>query len=143
MGENTLITILMNENKQLLLTQYSPIYQGESNVNQIRFLLPQSIGELSDQITVLFLLPNSDLHIVELNKSEELYKEHFEYLYNIEETLLKDVGQIKLRLQINKNQENEDEESVVTQTLLSSFICLNVYEGIPSIQILNKEDING
>lgn len=138
-----MITILMNEYKQLFLTHYSPIYQGEQNVNQIRFLLPQSIGELSDQITVLFLLPNSDLHIAELNKSEELYKEHFEYLYSIEETLLKDVGQIKLILQINKNQENEDEESVINQTLLSSSICLNVYEGIPSIQILNKEDING
>lgn len=138
-----MITILMDEDKQLFLTHYSPLYQGEKNVNQIRFLLPQSIGELSDQITVLFLLPNNDLHIVELNKSEELYKEHFDYLYNIEETLLKDVGQIKLRLQINKNQENEDEESVINQTLLSSSICLNVYEGIPSIQILNKEEING
>ena len=138
-----MITILMDEDKQLFLTHYSPLYQGEKNVNQIRFLLPQSIGELSDQIAVLFLLPNNDLHIVELNKSEELYKEHFEYLYNIEETLLKDVGQIKLRLQINKNQENEDEESVINQTLLSSSICLNVYEGIPSIQILNKEELNG
>lgn len=138
-----MITILMDEDKQLFITHYSPIYQGEKNVNQIRFLLPQSIGELSDQITVLFQLPNSDLHIAELNKSEKLYKEHFEYLYNIEETLLKDVGQIKLRLQINKNQENEDEESVISQTLLSSSICLNVYEGIPYIQNLNKEEING
>ena len=138
-----MITILMDENKQLFITHYSPIYQGEKNVNQIRFLLPQSIGELSDQITVLFQLPNSDLHIAELNKSEELYKEHFEYLYNIEEILLKDVGKIKLKLQINKNQENEDEESVISQTLLSSSIYLNVFEGIPYIQNLNKEEING
>lgn len=138
-----MITILMDESKQLFLTHYSPIYQGEKNTNQIRFLLPQSIGELSDQITVLFLLPDNDLHVVIVNKSEELYKEHFEYLYSIEETLLKDIGQIKLRLQINKNQKNEDEESVVNQTLLSSSICLNVHEGIPSIQMLNKEEING
>ena len=138
-----MITILMDEDKQLFITHYSPIYQGEKNVNQIRFLLPQSIGELSDQITVLFQLPNSDLHIAELNKSEELYKEHFKYLYNIEEILLKDVGKIKLKLQVNKNQENEDEESVISQTLLSSSIYLNVFEGIPYIQNLNKEEING
>ena len=124
-----------------------------------------------EQITALFVLPNEDLHSATLNRSLEMYKEHYECLYDVEEIVSKISGIVTVRLFIvyeyddNSNDddivensiENNTENRIIennsqdeisdTELIISSCINLRIEEGKPNIEPLqnmkNKEGFNG
>lgn len=88
-------TILLRENKDLIITKSIPIYKGEKNYNKFRFLFPQ---EYSDMLPILqvILADEKTGKITECSFLNEEYKNKKVIEVPISEEITAYAGQIKL-----------------------------------------------
>lgn len=95
-------TILVNDNHELVATQRERIMQRSKLVDKMHFLVPPNYNDLDMSKTTVcleYLRPVSREYKSEiLTLSEELYKEHLEYILPIDTDLTKEAGQVELQL---------------------------------------------
>ena len=109
-------TFLMDENKDLFTTVSCNLFQHESLVDKIQFLLPQTYQEfdLTDATVVLKYATVDNVARSEiLTKDEELYKEKLRFLLPVDSELSRMAGTIKLRLTITKIDVAENKQYVL------------------------------
>lgn len=98
-------TIVMDNNKNLTTTVRTSLFQKESMVDKIQFLLPPKYGdnELKDYIvTMKYVDPNGNFHSEVLTLDDELYKEYLRYELPVTTKLTQVSGTITLRLTLIK-----------------------------------------
>lgn len=98
-------TILMNENKILVKTKTTTLYQREKLIDEIQFLLPQTYGDfdLSEFTVALKYIDQSNVsHLEILTLSDDLYKDKLRYSLPVDTNLTKFAGDIKIRLTLTK-----------------------------------------
>lgn len=103
-----MITVLMQSDKTLVISEPGKIYQREKLVDKIRFLVPavydvNGVGmDLTQFTTTLEYVDQANVVQTEaLTASEDLYKEKFiEYTLPVDTNITRYVGDIELRLSL-------------------------------------------
>lgn len=109
-------TIIVNQDDNLIATNRETIHHRSNKIQKIQFLVDPywtKNGEVSDLRTFMCLLeyktPASMKYTpVLLNYSEDLYKEHLEYLFEIDTSMTSEVGDVQLKLTWTKLELNDD-----------------------------------
>ena len=109
-------TILVNNDNSLVATTKENIMQRSKLVDTLHFLVKPEYKDMDmSEFTVLleYILPISkEYHSEILTKSEELYKEHIEYLLPFDTSLTKEHGKIELQLTFTKVELDAEGQSV-------------------------------
>lgn len=98
-------TILMDNQKNLITTVKNTIHYKENGVDKIHFLLPPLYEETDIKeciVTLKYIDPYGNFHAEILTPDEELYKNYIRYTLPITTKFTQVVGNIKLRLSIDK-----------------------------------------
>lgn len=103
-----MITILMQNDKTLVISEQGKIYQREKLIDKIRFLVPTVYDingadiDLTKFVATLEYVDQANVVQTELlTKSEDLYKEKFiEYVLPVDTNVSKYAGEIELRLSL-------------------------------------------
>ena len=103
-----MITVLMQSDKTLVISEPGKIYQREKLIDKIRFLVPavydvNGVGmDLTQFTTTLEYVDQANVVQTEaLTASEDLYKEKFiEYTLPVDTNITRYVGDIELRLSL-------------------------------------------
>lgn len=95
--------IKMNEDKSLMTTVKSKIYQNEKNADTLVFLVPmhyedKNIAECT--VILRYILPNKVGRSEELEMCPEPYKDYYQYRLKVSSTLTNIPGKIELWLSI-------------------------------------------
>lgn len=125
-------TIIMDKYKNLNTTVKTTLFQNESMVDKIQFLIPPMYNgvDLSDYIVTLkYVDPNGNFHSEVLEKDEELYKDYLRYELPVTTKFTQVVGMITVRLTLIKFEPGrtiydsehhvEGDTMVVTETPIS------------------------
>ena len=98
-------TIVMDKYKNLNTTVRTTLFQQESMVDKIQFLVPPKYGdvELKDYtVTLKYVDPNGNFHSEALVLDEEMYKDYLRYELPVTTKLTQVSGTITLRLTLIK-----------------------------------------
>lgn len=110
-------TILMKTDKSLITVNKITLFQREKLVDKICFLIPQTYEntKISDCTVILKYLDSGNVaHMEELVCEKELYKDHLQYILNVDTKLSKFAGLIKMRLSfLQINTDNGIQEEVL------------------------------
>lgn len=107
-------TIVMDKYKNLNTTVRTSIFQQESMVDKIQFLIPPQYNgvELGDYIVTLkYVDPNGNFHSEVLTKDEEMYKDYLRYELPVTTKLTAVSGTLVLRLTLVKFEPATTEQS--------------------------------
>ena len=108
------MTFRMDPQKRLVCTTKATIYQNESSVDAISFLLPIKYDELDigDCIVAIeYVDPTSATQVEILEKDEEPYNEqYYRYTFPITSKFTKVAGDINFVLEIIKAGDNDDNQ---------------------------------
>lgn len=123
-------TILVKEDKSLFATHKETIMQYSNLCDKIRFLVPQIIGEnnMSDfSVVVLeYLSPVSHIYRTEyLIRSEELYNDHFQYIFPADTKITAEAGNVELQLTFYNAEMTPDGE-VQTPVFKTQVCTINI-----------------
>lgn len=95
-------TILVTDEHELQTTQRERIMQRSKLVDKLHFLVPPTYEDLDMSATTVcmeYLTPVSHEYKTEiLTCSDDLYKEHLEYILPFDTTLTKEAGSLELQL---------------------------------------------
>ena len=94
-------TIVMDKYKNLNTTVRTSIFQQESMVDKIQFLIPPTYNgvDISDYVVTLkYVDPNGNFHSEVLTKDEEMYKDYLRYALPVTTKLTQVSGTLTLRL---------------------------------------------
>lgn len=117
-------TIVMQDNKDLIATIKTKIYEKETGVDIIRFLIPQMYEniQLSNLSAILkYQLPNGTFKAEELQLEEEFYKNYLDYRIKVTSNLTSEYGTIILRISFIKTEEQ-------VEVLHTGNIIVNIYQ---------------
>lgn len=98
-------TIVMDKYKNLITTVRTTIFQQESMVDKIQFLIPPVYegNDLSEYIVTLkYVDPNGNFHSEVLELDTDLYKEYLRYTLPVTTKLTQVAGKFTLRLTLIK-----------------------------------------
>lgn len=98
-------TIVMSEDKQLITTIKTTLYQRENLVDKIQFLFPEQYLDLNlgECTAVLKYIDQRNVpHAETLVKSDDLYKGRLRYVLPIDTELTQDTGDISFRITFTK-----------------------------------------
>lgn len=98
-------TIVMDKYKNLNTTVRTSIFQQESMVDKIQFLIPPTYNgvDISDYVVTLkYVDPNGNFHSEVLTKDEEMYKDYLRYELPVTTKLTQVSGTLTLRLTLIK-----------------------------------------
>lgn len=130
--------IKMNDDKSLVTTVRTPIYQNENNADTLKFLLPTSYEneDIADCV-VLIMYQHADQveTFEELGFVPELYKGYYQYTLKVDTRLTSIAGRVKVRLNIV----NTDKDFVLKSG--HTFIDIIPMNNNPNIDEENKNDI--
>lgn len=104
-------TIVMDKYKNLVTTVRTSIFQQESMVDKIQFLVPPIYegNELKDYVcTLKYVDPNGNFHAEALTLDEEMYKDYLRYALPVTTKLTQVSGTITLRLTLIKFEPSMD-----------------------------------
>lgn len=104
-GGDNLYTIIMNKQKELIVTEKTYLYQRENLADKIQFLIPPEYNDLSltDFTAVLkYVDPGNVAHAETLTKDDELYKGKIRYTLPIDTSLTRFAGDISIRITFSK-----------------------------------------
>ena len=95
----------MNEDKSLVKTARSVIYQGEKNADTIRFLIPKHYEDkdvANCKVVLKYRLPyeDEDINLQMSQNNNLLYDEYYCYETKIDADMTKSIGRIKIRIGI-------------------------------------------
>ena len=91
--------IKMNDDKTLITTVPTKIYQGDNCADEFVFLLPQSYDSIvfADHMVYLrYVLPSGDGASVSLKKLDELYSGYLQYVIDAKAEMTKTAGMIEM-----------------------------------------------
>ena len=97
----SMYTILMNNDKSLIASVRTTIYQRENLVDKIQFLCPQKYDDvnLADYVAVLkYVDQGNELHFEVLAKDSELYKNRLRYILPVDTKLTRFAGNVSVRI---------------------------------------------
>lgn len=108
-------TILLNEDKALISTHREAIMQYSNLCDKFQFLIPTVIGENDmtafDTVMLEYLSPVSHIYRTDfLERSDDLYKEHLQYLLPADTKITAEVGDLELQLTFYKAEMTPDGE---------------------------------
>ena len=104
-GGDNLYTIIMNKQKELIVTEKTYLYQRENLADKIQFLIPPEYNGLSltDFTAVLKYVDQGNVaHAETLTKDDELYKGKIRYTLPIDTSLTRFAGNISIRITFSK-----------------------------------------
>ena len=104
-GGDNLYTIIMNKQKELIVTEKTYLYQRENLADKIQFLIPPEYNDLSltDFTAVLKYVDQGNVaHAETLTKDDELYKGKIRYTLPIDTSLTRFAGDISIRITFSK-----------------------------------------
>lgn len=136
-------TIVMDKYKNLNTTVRTTLFQQESMVDKIQFLVPPQYGEndLADYtVTLKYVDPNGNFHSEALTLDAELYKDYLRYELPVTTKLTQVAGTITLRLTFIKF-EIEDETTTVIDKLESNSTTLLINRPDGFTDYVNFEDL--
>lgn len=119
-------TILMTDDKELIISNRSSIHQNENLVDALHFLVPQTYGEhmLSEfKVYLQYVTPANIVVTENLTLSNNLYKGMLEYKLPINTQITSAAGEIqKLHLTFKKSVQvfNENGEGTLTERTLTT-----------------------
>ena len=108
-------TILLTKDKSLTATHKEAIMQYSNFCDEFQFLVPPIIDKNDmttfDTVMLEYLSPVSHIYRTEfLNRSEELYKEHLQYLLPADTKITAEAGDLELQLTFYKAEMTPDGE---------------------------------
>ena len=106
-------TIIMDKYKNLNTTVRTTLFQRESLVDKIQFLIPpQYEGNDMGQYTALlkYIDPNGNFHTEKLTADEDMYKNYLRYTLPVDTKLTQVAGNITVRLTFVDVKGDESEE---------------------------------
>lgn len=122
-------TILVNDDNELITTTSERILQRSKLVNKLHFLVPPMYKDEYDMTNftmyIEYLSPLSkEYHTEVLVRSEEMYKEHLEYILPFDTRLTKESGNVELQASficIEKDEEGNKVQRVrkTTSTMIT------------------------
>lgn len=95
---------LDKENKIMIHTTCSSIFQGENLSDKLVFLLPQTVGDVTVEnckVYIYYVRPDGVYDFDELVKEPLDYKEYHQYHFPITSKLTAAAGNVKMRMQLN------------------------------------------
>lgn len=95
------MTIKMENDKSLVITQRSTIYQGENGTEQLIFLLPETYGGNqvdSFQVSLFCVLPDGSLRTYALSRDETMHLGYLRYIIDVTAGLTGLAGNVSLWL---------------------------------------------
>lgn len=108
-------TIVMDKNKNLNTTVPATLFQKESMVDKIQFLVPPQYQdiELSQFTAILkYVDPNGNFHTEIMEMDSEMYKNYIRYTLSVTTALTQVAGTITVRLSfLDVNGDTEEEVS--------------------------------
>ena len=106
----------MQNDKSLIATVTTTLYQHENLVDKVFFLFPQNYNslDLADCTAVIKYLDQGNVpHTEVLQKSDELYKDHLQYFLPINSSLTKFAGDVKVRVTFSKTDVAENKQYIL------------------------------
>ena len=136
----------MLNDKSLITTSKTTLYQREELVDKIQFLFPQNYGDLKLSeftATLKFVDQGNEVHTETLKLDETFYKNMLRFVLPIDTELNRFAGDIKMRVTLSKNDiDAENKYTLYTgETTISILPISNYFQFIPneSIQNINKK----
>ena len=99
-------TIIMNNDKSLVTTVATTLYQREKLADKIQILIPQTYKDLQlNEFTVLlkYVDQANVPHVEILEKDKDLYKDHIRCVLPVDTNLTQFAGDIAIRITLQKN----------------------------------------
>ena len=129
--------ILMNANKSLITTEKIKLYQREKLVDKIQFIIPKAY-EGYDLTSFIPYIKYTDqvncAHVELLEISNDDYKEqYFTCILPVDTKFTQYAGDIKLRLQLTKYDEDQGAQLALTteETTITISPVSDIYEFVP------------
>lgn len=135
-------TICMNDNKQLNVTTRINLYQKESLVDKVQFLVPMMYGDFDLRefmATAVYMDVENVPHVEVLVQDEEIYKEKYiRYVLPVDTKLSHHVGEINVYLNFAK----ADYESGKNYILKTSPAIVKITSVPDYYSIVGKESLD-
>lgn len=115
-----MLTVKMESDKSLIITVPGTIYEKETNVDMIRFLIPPEYDgmELNQFTTIIkYTTPDREPHCEKLVLQNELYKGYLDYRLGVNTKITRSPGDVYLRvtfLRLNLTDFKKVAEQVMT-----------------------------
>lgn len=136
-------TIVMDKYKNLNTTVRTTLFQKESLVDKVQFLIPpqyDEIDNLADYNAVLkYVDPNGNFHSEVLACDEEMYKDYLRYVLPVTTKLTDVAGAVTVRITFIEFSDNEDEPEISKLETNSTIIRINKPDGFSDW--INGEDL--
>lgn len=119
----------MQKDKSLVVTVPGTLYEKETNVDMIRFLVPPEYDgiEMKDlKAIVKYTTPSQEQHCEKLVLKDRIYKGYLDYRLNVDTKMTKDAGDVFLRitfLRLNLT----DFEKVAEQVMTTEEIIIPIH----------------
>ncbi len=98
-----MIVIKMEQDKSLVVTHKTPLYQFEHKSDTVIFLLPPAVDDMvlrSAYAAARFILPDGTALTRALARKEELYKDHAQYVTTFTSVMTASPGEVEIVLSI-------------------------------------------
>lgn len=135
-------TIIMDKYKNLITTVRTTLFQQESLVDKIQFLIPPVYNgnDLSEYIATLkYVDPNGNFHSESLTLDAELYKDYLRYELPVTTKLTQVAGNVALRLTLVKFSGDATETEIDKLETNSTTLIIQRPDGFADY--VNFEDI--
>ena len=134
-------TIIMNEDKEVITTRRTPLYQNEKIADKIRFLFPQERGEIdiNECIVVMRYIDQLNVKRTEiLAKSYELYKDKVCFILPVDTRLNSYAGDVIIHMSVVRldTETGEIKNSFETNETIITINPVDYVE--PTEEVVNK-----
>ena len=137
-------TIVMDKYKNLNTTVRTTLFQKESLVDKIQFLVPPTYGEIdniADYNAVLkYVDPNGNFHSEVLACDEEMYKNYLRYTLPVDTKLTSVAGNLTVRITFIDFSDDAENPEISKLETNSTTIRINKPDGFSDF--INAEDID-
>ena len=135
-------TIVMDKYKNLNTTIRTSLFQQESMVDRIQFLIPPEYNgvDLTDYIVTLkYVDPNGNFHTETLDKDVDMYKDYTRYVLPVTTKFTAVAGQLTIRLTLIKFSQDDGVTEIDKLETNSTTVTIRRPEGFTDY--VNFEDI--
>ncbi len=134
------MNIIIDKNKTLIKTAEINLYQGESLVDKIKFLIPKFYKDLSledFEVSVKYTIPGNVGRKETLTKSEVVYEDsYFCYLFPVDSKITAFAGNVSLSLVLTK----EDQISKKIYVMRTSSVSLPIIPTEAEFKLVEPSD---
>lgn len=138
-------TIIMDKYKNLNTTVRTSLFQQESLVDKIQFLVPPTYDgiDMSDYVVTLkYVDPNGNFHAEALTKDAETYKDYLRYVLPVTTKLTAVAGSVNLRLTF-LSFDMEDPTTTIVEKMQTNSTTLIIQQPDGFKDYVTFEDLEG